>query len=94
MFYDLFLVGYINGLQSYLHESENKPRQFGNRVVSTPQWRQALKHAKVGLLRARKAHELMERGQLEEAEDMASSGVEYVKDRSVLILPSPQITMV
>ncbi|TGZ84277.1 hypothetical protein EX30DRAFT_362190 [Ascodesmis nigricans] len=84
----MFLIGYINGLQSYLHESEARTRTLGSRVVSMPQWRLALHFGMIVLSRARKAHTLMALGKFDEAEEMAISGVDCVK-KSVSMAPFP-----
>ena len=76
LFYDIFLVGYVNGLQSFLHVSEGRPRKPEARIVSTPLWREALAEAKVGLAMHRKALALAGAGQYSQAEELATGGVE------------------
>ena len=83
MFYDVFLLGYVNGLQSYLHRSENRTRVPGARIVSTPQWRVALEEAKVGLTKHRMASELARESKHFDAETMANEALKHVEKRLV-----------
>ena len=73
----------MNGLQSYLHVSENRPRLPGTRSVSTPQWRMALEEAKVGLTKHRMAAELARKSKNSDAETMANEALKHVEKRLV-----------
>ena len=83
MFYDVFLLGYVNGLQSYLHVSEKRPRLPGNRAVSTPNWRMALEEAKIGLAKHRMAAELARGGKHSDAETVANEALKHIEKRLV-----------
>jgi hypothetical protein len=58
MFYDIFLVGYVNGLQTFLHVSENGPREPGAHAFGLPHWTLAFEESKLGLGKHRKVTEL------------------------------------
>ncbi|KAI5781935.1 hypothetical protein EDC01DRAFT_632643 [Geopyxis carbonaria] len=85
LLYDLFLMAYINGLESrcvHAHDPRKShyrdTRESNNIRISG---KHALGLAKAGLMLARKAHKLMEEGKLQEAEDMADRGADYVQER-------------
>lgn len=81
MFYDFFLIGYMNGLHSFLHESEKWVHMSGRRIVSTNRWKTSLERARSGLAKGREGTELMLAGKYDEAEEMALASLEDVKQR-------------
>ena len=70
MFYDIFLMGYVDGLHCFLHVSEARPRTPGVRIVRTPFWREALEEAKVGLAMHREASAPAGAGKCSPAEEL------------------------
>ena len=84
LFYDVFLLSYINGLQSFLHESESRNRVPGARITSAVAWRNALRLARLALLKARKGSELQMTGKVNEANALADEAMKLVKERYIL----------
>ena len=67
----------MNGLQSFLHVPENRPRLPGLRTISTPQWRIPLEEAKIGLTKHRMATVLAREGKYSDAEMMAKEALQH-----------------
>ena len=85
MFYDIFLMGYVNGLHSFLHVSERRPRAPGAHIVSTSLWREALEEARAGLAMHREASALAGAGHYSRAEVLATEAVQHISKRLVIL---------
>ncbi|KAB8237930.1 uncharacterized protein BDW43DRAFT_150496 [Aspergillus alliaceus] len=75
--FDWFIMGYINSLRSFGQQSSNRSRV--KKRVSTDQWESALTAADTAHWFLRGAAEAAENGKLEDAEIMASYGIEKLK---------------
>ena len=70
-------MAYINGIRSFGHRSRSKKRE------STGKWRDALARAERAHWLCRKAAELASEGKVEEAEEIATRGIDELKERLV-----------
>jgi hypothetical protein len=77
-------MAYINALRSFGHRSElAAKRSPSKKRESTGKWRDALARAERAHWLCRKAAELASEGKVEEAEEIATRGIDELKERSV-----------
>lgn len=77
--YDLFLIGYINGLRAFLHKSTAKAKLSGTKRLSTEGWYSALGYAEQALRLARHAARIASQGQGLQAEMLSVQAIELLE---------------
>jgi|GraSoiStandDraft_37_1057305.scaffolds.fasta_scaffold420237_1 hypothetical protein len=75
-------MAYINGIRALGHQSSNRSRV--KKRSSTGKWTSALSSAEKAHWLLREAAKVAKNGQCEEAERMASAGIDQLKLRSVV----------
>lgn len=76
--YDLFLIGYINGLRAFLHKSKAKTTVTGIKRLSTEGWSSALGYAEQALRLARHAAFVASEGHGLQAEAMSVQAIDLL----------------